>query len=400
MFSSCSSDDIEPALRESTFTDKSGLKLTYNGSPMIGKTAHVVPTAEGADITLFSVFDLAQLGVTGLSGTVDAAGVIPGSKSITLPVKLTSDGKESLFSGKAESDYATFTYSGNISSSGLELNLRDVVLKGGGVSPTVWKPAKKIITSTGMSTDGPVVADWQYEPLPDVNFDFSDLLRIMVNLPVIKDKDSSISLNEAILTIINSIALLPDGNVVITYATDAFGAPQVAQTYPNRFQYVVTRKGEIRFFSDPMLIFGLMLVNFSGSIPANWVQIKDGAMMPTANASDEGIKLPEWIQGLIPSMLTTICQSMGEGIPALYSPTTNGMEIYINSEIATVAIVKFVETIAASPEMKQLLSKIMISYPELEPLVPKIDYILSLVPQIIERTNTLKIGIALSPATL
>ena len=55
LFTSCSDDDDDKVVcpvSETTFTDKSGLQLTYSDAPMLGKTVQFVPQGDKAVLTL------------------------------------------------------------------------------------------------------------------------------------------------------------------------------------------------------------------------------------------------------------------------------------------------------------------------------------------------------------
>lgn len=55
LFTSCSDDDDEKVVcpvGETTFTDKSGLQLTYSSAPMLGKMVQFVPQGNKAVLTL------------------------------------------------------------------------------------------------------------------------------------------------------------------------------------------------------------------------------------------------------------------------------------------------------------------------------------------------------------
>lgn len=58
LFTSCSDDDDEKVVcpvGETTFTDKSGLQLTYSSAPMLGKMVQFVPQGNKAVLTPYLV---------------------------------------------------------------------------------------------------------------------------------------------------------------------------------------------------------------------------------------------------------------------------------------------------------------------------------------------------------
>ena len=106
-FTSCSDDDdpttdevVICPIAQTTYTDASGLVLTYSGQPVLGKQVVFTPDANDgskATLTISGVLDLSSF--TGLmnsrenaSATLAAPGVIPGQTTTNLTVDLTVSG--------------------------------------------------------------------------------------------------------------------------------------------------------------------------------------------------------------------------------------------------------------------------------------------------------------------
>lgn len=269
--SSCSNDDSTSApasIGDKTYNADSGLQLFYNGSPMPSKSVSFSQNGDKAVVRAFSLFDLSELG-NGQSGEIPAPGVIPGSPDLSLEVNLSPADGSWKFAGDSETGYCKFSYSGFASPEKLILNLDDVILKSGGVNPSVWAPAPIEKDSKGEYTSLPFYIHWDYTPLPDVDIDFAPLIEAIATIPVIPvyNNTAYMSLSQALTQVVQSVAFRNDGNIIISYLSTSFGAAQLAQTEPNRFQYVLASPSTVKIFIDPMSLFGLILVNTSGGTP-------------------------------------------------------------------------------------------------------------------------------------
>ena len=128
LFTSCSDDDDDKVVcpvSETTFTDKSGLQLTYSDAPMLGKTVQFVPQGDKAVLTLSG----APLELSGLQrnempalGGLATAGVVPGELTTTLNVDLKIEGDKVSFEGTDEKEGRVLTYKGEATQSGLQLD--------------------------------------------------------------------------------------------------------------------------------------------------------------------------------------------------------------------------------------------------------------------------------------
>lgn len=87
----CSDDDPRPeALEGKTYSGMTLLSMTYDEAPMSGKSVALVPDGENAAMTLYSTFDLSQLG-DALKGIppIEAPGVLPGTPKLQIKAALS-----------------------------------------------------------------------------------------------------------------------------------------------------------------------------------------------------------------------------------------------------------------------------------------------------------------------
>lgn len=137
-FVSCSDKDetIVCPIKNFTFTDVSGLALTYSGKPMLGKKVEFIPDAadatkarlilSGALVDLSDI--LGSVAMNSRAGITDllkfaSPGVIPGEKTTELHVTLNIDGDMVTFSGEEEQNGGIIRYNGSATKSFLKLDL-------------------------------------------------------------------------------------------------------------------------------------------------------------------------------------------------------------------------------------------------------------------------------------
>ena len=151
-------------LEEKTYSSTEGLKLTFNGETMIGKTVTFTPksdntatiTLEGEKMDLNSLIGGTKSEQEIPSGLlIPTAGVIPGSPKLDIPITLIGDAQDCTFEGTSETEYCNFKYSGSINADNLKLNLTDVELKDQS-NASKWNLT--ILKSDGFDYSAPVLS--------------------------------------------------------------------------------------------------------------------------------------------------------------------------------------------------------------------------------------------------
>lgn len=398
----CSDDDKDSVspLKNTTFTDSSGLTLTLNGQPVAGKTAEFTVDGNKGHLKLSAQFDLSETG-TGMTGSVAAPGVLPGSPETVLDLNLSPKGKEWEFKGSGSTDYCDYSYSGEVSDRNLTLSFSDVELKSGGINPQIWQPAPLTYDSEGNMTSNPFYLSWEFDPIPDIDIDFNGALNLLTVLPVIPVYNGTayMSVAEALTEVVKTMAFLKDGNMLVTYISTLGGAAHLAQTYPNRFEYVVTSQEDVRLYLDPMSLFGFLLVNTSGGTPADEIDLTDKGLFPsgqvTAKPGDSELK--EIAEKLMKSSLSFFLPRMAQGLPMKYSVDDKGLHIFVDTEMATDLFQNIViPVITEESSFKEIIAYLS-KNPLLSPMIPELERVLPLIPQIFERTNSIRLGVTLTP---
>ncbi len=310
-------DDVKP-LDPNTYTDQSGLQITMNGAPVIGKTAVFTPDAKDpskATITLGSTFDLSAIPSVTLPGsqTITGPGVVPGSKELVLDVTLKAgaDGM-STFSGSHSTDYCTFEYSGSVDNDFLVLDIKNLELKDKTLVG-LWNPMKQVIDDDfssdtyGQVISTPVYAVW--ESGSDINFlgspmPVQNILTLVMVMPLLDDM--TLTVPDALLSVLKNVEFMKDGNIVASYV-DTDSEDGTAVTSPlNMAQYVVTGKNDMRFFLNPQAV------------------IAADSKTRATRAID--------LNNLLGNVMAQLVPMMGDGVPMHYALNGSELRVYLGTE--------------------------------------------------------------------
>lgn len=407
--SACHDDKSSPAqpLTATTYDSASGLELFYNGQPMPSKTVTLTPDGTKANLKIYSLFDLSEITGMGLSGKIPAPGAIPGTPELNLDVTMVDSDGTWKFSGDSSTDYCDFNYMGVATDKGLKLYLNDVKLKSGGVKPEVWQPSPIVKNADRTYKSLPFYIDWQYDPLPDVDISLTPIIDAIATLPVIPvyNNTAYMSVSEALSEIVKTVAFLEDGNMVLTYVSSSFGAMQIAQTQPNRFQYVIASPQSVKLYLDPMSLFGMLLVNTSGGTSSSDVDLTDKGLFPASSGGtskddeEENTDLKLLQSKIMKSALSYFMPRLAEGLPMLFNAGSDGLHIYIDTEMALGLFNEIVLPLLKEDASVKAIEAYLASNPTFAPLLPDLKKALQALPQAIEKTTTFRIGFSFTPYT-
>lgn len=375
----CSDDNPKPApeLSQKEFTGREALEILYCRVADPGHTVTVTPTDDGnAILTLYSTFDLSQLGISALTQTVPTAGVLPGSPSLQIPVRLSPGDGVWNFSGDVDTPYATSSLSGSFSDNHLQLNLPDVKLKNTSLAGTVLKPSplKRNPEGTGYSST-PFHLVWETLTADGTpGADFSGILRALVTLPCIPVYHNTAysSISQLLVQSLQTVALLDNGNVIIRYYDSSQGATQLMTTQGPTLQYVVPKPGIINLYPNAEALAGMMLASHPG-----------GMNIP---------QLPEELRPIGMALLKDLMPLLAEGIPMQFSPTPEGADIYINTKMATVLIADLLKAIENDPAIIGKVKELLAADPNLAEYLPMLEELLNNLPTAISHTSRIEIG--------
>lgn len=378
------SDDPTPVPDDIVFTDATGLKLTYSGEPMLGKTAAVAySTASTAVITLSSTIDLSQIDLSDLPvqgielpATMEGPGVIPGSATTELSVTFDATGA---FSGESANEYCTYNYNGQLADGTLSLNIENLELTNQAICGT-WSP--DVFNQDPFSytiETNPIHIVWDHEQ----PFDFMGtplpipvLLSMFIGMPAINNE---YSIPEALTHYLQSVTFRPDAAIWARYLDDESGN---AQSSPlNMLHYVLEDNGNMRLFINPNAI----------------ADAADAEDTPRSRAGQPAVDL----NNIIGNLLSQLLPMLPGGVPMHYAIGADGkLSVYLGTEVLLPLLEQNVVPLLQDPAFVAQIADLLSQDPSLGfigSLLP--DMAASLVG-VIHSTTKLELGVCLVPSSL
>ncbi len=402
---SCSNYEAPDLLpvKEKTFTGDN-LTLYYNGEPMPNKSVTLTQEGTKATAKLFAEFDLAQLSDFGLSGTIPAPGVFPGSPVTILDLDMTASGEYWNFIGSGSDAYCSYNYKGYANDERMALFLSEVKLKTPAITPAVWKPAP-IKQADGVYTSLPFYINWEYLPIPDVDIDLSPYLEALTTLPIIPvyNNTAYMSVSQAVSLLLQSVAFSDDGSLIISYVSSVGGASRLAQTLPNRFMYLPVSQQKVNLYLNPTALFGMLLMAGSSGTPVEDVKIIGNGIYPSGHVTEvepgvmEKILKSEMAKKIAAATLKVILPKLADGLPFDISMKNDELHFCLDNAVAMQLFQEIVSPLIADSESMKAIESYIQSKPNLKPLLPLLEKAMQLLPQALERTNKLEIGLAFIP---
>ena len=358
---------VAPIETETTFTDASGLNLTYSGQPMYGKQVIYTPdatdatkarlTISGAGFDLSAIMDMINRSYLPLPPT---AGVIPGEKTTILDVVLNIEGDNASFEGTTEQNGATVKYTGNVSKSSLNLSL-DVTMPQNDLTATTWQ----------LNTTSPIRLEWKsdkdIEIAPGFEWPFWAILDM--GWQVIEQK---YNVNESLEGVLKSVSFKADGNIIAEYKDEINPDNPWKTSALNLAMYTASAA------NDSTLILFLN--------PDQIIKSVQAAAPVVANASRATLS------DVIPNLVTMIIPMLSDGVKLHYSIVDNNMCVYAGADFL-LPVLKAVAPVLEDEEfVKQVVDMVQ---GELGEMASMVTPLLQQLPEVIDKTSDIKVGINL-----
>lgn len=375
VFTSCSDDDDDKVVNpvsQTTFNSENGLQLTYNGEPMLGKKVTFTPDATNATkgtLLMEGEFDLSSiLGNTARDemSVSGGPGVFPGSASTTLPVDLTINGDQCSFSGTSETDYCTYAYSGTVSKSELKLDLSDVKLKNTTLSGTTWD----LMPYDYNEDQDPIHLIWTSDKGVPVFGTFTmpieTILKLALRMELIAaGADTKVSVSDMLAMALQDVTFQEDGNIVATYKDLANGGTEWTKSPVNLAQYVVSSDNQIKLFLNPAAIIA--------------------AVNNSARAVDTSAIIQQAISTLYPLLV--------DGVPVAFTQADGNMSVYLDTDLLLPLLKSMVAPLFSDEEFVNMIVELMTSDPDFADMAGMATPMLQALPEIIEGTTQIEIGL-------
>lgn len=375
---SCSDD--EPKSEEKTFTDQTGLVMTVNNAPMVGKTVTYTPGADDtkATLTVTSQFDLSLIpGIESEGQMLAGPGAIPGSKELVLPVRLTdNDGNHALFSGAYETQYCTFNYNGELTDETLTLNFTDVLLKNTSIAGD-YKTLPYAIDSDfdsdnyGAILANPIYLEWESDA-PGINLFGTPvppkgLISMVMVMGLINNNQLTVpqALNEAL----QGVSFTESGDVIAKIKEDIANAGAPVVTSPaNLAQYVLTGGNSMLFFLNPQAI----------------------AAEDDKTRADLGIDF----SNIFGNAIAQLAPMLGDGVPMRYKVEGKNMTVYLGTE-TLLPLLKQISPLLKDEAIIAKVVEMASADPTLGMFAGALPDMLKSLADVIDQTTKIEVGINL-----
>lgn len=380
LFTACSDDDDDKVVcpvPQTEFTVATGLNLTYNGGAMLGKKVTFTPDASDATkatLVLAGNLDLSGILTREAASGSFGAGVFPGSPVVTLPVTLNIQGDECSFSGTSKTDYCTFDYAGKVTASSLNLDLTNVALKNSVLSGTTWAPTPL----NSDYTEEPIHLIWEsnkeVEIMPGWGMPIQTILTLALRLPLIDaGGDNKVNVEDMLCSVLHDITLGADGNISASYVDAAQGGTSVVKTPANVAQYVVLSDTQMKVY-----------LNLDAII----------ANVKRLGSSTKAIDMSEILSQAVTSLLPLVT----DGVPLTYEKNEGKLKVYLNTDLLLPLMKNIVAPLFSDEEFVNMLIEAMKADPDFGSMAGMAEGMLKGLPEIINETTRLEIGLNLTAA--
>jgi hypothetical protein len=380
LFTACSDDDDDKVVcpvPQTEFTVATGLNLTYNGGSMLGKKVTFTPDASDATkatLVLAGNLDLSGILTREAASGSFGAGVFPGSPVVTLPVTLNIQGDECSFSGTSETGYCTFDYAGKVTASSLKLDLTNVALKNSALSGTTWVPTPL----NSDYTEEPIHLIWEsnknVEVMPGWELPIQTILTLALRMPLIDaGGDDKVNVEDMLCSVLHDITLGVDGNISASYVDAAQGGTSVVKTPANVAQYVVLSDTQMKVY-----------LNLDAII----------ANVKRLGSSTKAIDMSEILSQAVTSLLPLVTDS----VPLTYEKNEGKLKVYLNTDLLLPLMKNIVAPLFSDEEFVNMLIEAMKADPDFGSMAGMAEGMLKGLPEIINETTRLEVGLNLTAA--
>ncbi|MDM8256114.1 DUF4925 domain-containing protein [Phocaeicola barnesiae] len=367
-FTSCSDDDdpttdevVICPIAQTTYTDASGLVLTYSGQPVLGKQVVFTPDANDgskATLTISGVLDLSSF--TGLmnsrenaSATLAAPGVIPGQTTTNLTVDLTVSGDEVSFKGTTDQDGCTIAYEGSASEGGLTLNL-NVTMPANDLTGATWT----------ISGEAPIHFVWESDKQISIvpgmlDMPIGDIINLALSFPLLGEQ----TVNGALTQVFHSVTFGTDGNITAEYKKNMTDAEWA--TSPLNVAQYTANSGSLRLFLNPSMII--------------------------ANIQNAGLSRST-TSDILANLMPVVLPMLSQGVPMKYVIEDNNMKVYLGTDV----LLPLLEALAPMFQDEAFLQQIMdmvANDPTMGAMAGMVGPVLEQLPDVIAGTTNMEVGV-------
>lgn len=416
MFASCSSDDpkqpeIDPPTPPEVVVPGQDIPaneykgedvhLTMGDAAVAGQIVKFVPGTEPKLIIESEPINLSEL-IAGAAAQSKAdgdimlptPGLIPGSPSVTIPLTLTGEADTCSFTGNTQTDYCTFNYTGAVGPNGVTLNISDVKLKNTSLAGTYAVPTDYI--KEDMMGE-PTIDDtrlfriqWDSETKVMGFFPMSTIIRLALAMTTQPDANGEAQPLPALYAnILKNVTFGEDGSVTAVYCdTDKEGWPEA--TAPKGIaSYVVKEDGTALVFINPIAVIANVAANASKSRAIDMDAIMATLINDVLPMCQNGVPVSYG-----PALVDT--GDYDENYNPVFAPSEdpNAYSFYLGTDVL-LPLLKVAAPIIADDDVINMIVEAAKQDPTMGGMADMLPDILKTIPEIVDTTSKVEIGINL-----
>lgn len=390
LFTACDKDsknaDLED-IQNKTYTGMNVLDLEYNDTQMAGKSVDLtVGSGSNVNLSFYSKVNLSKLNAAFKDlPELNGPGVLPGTPKLDITVPVRKDGNDWDFSYKGETDFVTYRLEGDFNNTTFECEFEDVKLKNQTFAGGAWKPVA--VSKNPLDANQPFHIVWETKTpiqLPGLQYGIQDLLRIMVNTPLIPvyNGTAEMSLSQIIANGLKSVGMTADGCMPVSYLQTANGAATFANAPRCTFMYVPLSDYAIRFFANPTDILTLVLLNNTNRDP----NIPDNPFGKASRAENGTL-----IQ-LLQSLAQQVTPLLAEGLPVACVRQGDNMSLYLSTEVLVPLLKQGIVPILSNPATRGIIQDLIEHNTNLAQYATAIMILYDALPTVLDQTSRLEFG--------
>lgn len=360
---SCSDDDTPKVvcpIEKTTFNDAKGLKMTYSGQPMLGKQVEFTPSETDATkgvITLSGAPLIMSAGRENVSDVPVMSGVIPGEKTTTINVDLKIENDVVTFEGEDLNEAGRkVAYKGKVTKDEMNLDL-SVTMPKNNFAGSKWK----ILSKPQSEGDFPFVVQWKHGV---EKIEIDEFIKLLFATIPVEDT----LLLEYIPQVFGEISFLEDGNIQAQYKKS---------------------KNDKEWIDSPMNI-----ATYSVTSEGNIVLYINAAQI-IAGVEGNNSNIIQTVFGIVPSLKSLL----SDGVTLTVRKNENGSTSVFMDENVLLPILKDVKPLFENEDIKAGIIEFVKKNagPLADFAVYLVTPILDAMPNIIDTTSDMEIGINIAP---
>lgn len=382
-------------IQSKTYTGMNVLDMEYNDTDMAGKSADVSKAQNGdVNLSFYSKVNLGQLNAAFQDLPVlDGPGVLPGTPRLDITVPVKHDGDDWDFSCSGETDFVTYRLEGEFNNTRMKCEFNDVKLKNLTFAGGAWKPVP--VSRNPLADSQPFHIVWETKlpiQLPGTQYGIQDLLRVIVNAPVIPvyNGTAEMSLSQVIANGMKSIGMTADGCIPVTYLQTANGAATFANAPRCTFMYIPLSENAIKLYVNPSDILTLVLLNNTNRDP----DIPDNPFGKPSRAERGDL-----VQ-LLEALVKTLTSALPDGIPMACVRQGDDMSLFMSSELLLPLLKNVLVPVLSNPATRGLIADLVEHDTTLAPHATAIMALYDALPTILAQTSRLELGLNFTKYTI